>query len=118
MLGRALFDNLCLLKHSRILVLPYNSSETTPITLLENFARSAVTSFREGLHALSKVYKDWRSGKAAADFALPGCTTRRPSSFQPLQPVTAKAVSVSLDHLDLFDAMFFHQLSPKSFGSF
>ncbi|GFT87870.1 hypothetical protein TNCV_799761 [Trichonephila clavipes] len=40
-------DDLCQLKHSRVLVLSYNSLETPPITLLKNCARTAVMSCRE-----------------------------------------------------------------------
>ncbi|GFX73045.1 hypothetical protein TNCV_1704471 [Trichonephila clavipes] len=45
-------DDLGQLKDRRVTVLPYNSSETTPIMLLESYAETAVTSSREGLWVL------------------------------------------------------------------
>ncbi|GFW26212.1 hypothetical protein TNCV_3397081 [Trichonephila clavipes] len=47
LLGRALVDDLCQLKHSKVSVLPYNSLETTLIMFLENCDRTALTSSRE-----------------------------------------------------------------------
>ncbi|GFU95030.1 hypothetical protein TNCV_4138141 [Trichonephila clavipes] len=48
--ARAFVDDLCQLKHNRVSVLQYIPSETTPITFLENCARTAVTSFRIRTH--------------------------------------------------------------------
>ena len=56
--GGALVDDLCQLNYSRVPVLPYNSSEMTPITLLENCTRTAVTSSREGLWVLIPTFEN------------------------------------------------------------
>ncbi|GFW60295.1 hypothetical protein TNCV_1843751 [Trichonephila clavipes] len=52
LLGRGLVDDLCQLKHSRVPGLPHNLSERTPIMLLENYARTPITSFREDLSVI------------------------------------------------------------------
>ena len=58
LLGRALVENLCQLNNSRVPVLPCNSSETTLIMLLKNYARTAVTSSREGLWILIPTFEN------------------------------------------------------------
>ena len=58
MLGRALVDDLCLLNYRTVPVLPYILSEMTPITLLENCGRTAVTSSAEVLWVLIPTFEN------------------------------------------------------------
>ncbi|GFW61106.1 hypothetical protein TNCV_4873161 [Trichonephila clavipes] len=54
--ARLLVDDLYQLQHSRVSALSYKSSETKP--LLENCARTTVTSSREGLLALIATFEN------------------------------------------------------------